>query len=562
MWAHRGFGYIGTFNVPCGTGENFVEGVGPVDLVDGVEQPGVAVFNVRNPRKPRYVGNLPSVEGSRSNDVKVDRLGRRDILVHSNEACTGGPGGPGGIEIYDVTNPRRPVHQASIRIDELNPITDELFGGITDVGVHNMFLFEQGRRSFVSVVSEGVFDNFMTFDITDPTSPELVSAWGAEELFDPGVGDETEDVDRVLAAANWLLDGFGTSRNRFLHDITYDLKGKTAYLSNWDAGLVRMDMSDPANPQVVSVALDPENGSLDGEVNSHAAWPSENGRIVVETEEDFDHIRLAVAVSDGPLAGEEFGAFEDVAGPPPPRLADVGVIEAEAVWVGQLCDVDPVENAGAFDPGDIAVIRRGACAFSEKLLNAQDLGASAALIANNLPGQPGLANGTFGGLGDIPGLFISTEAGDQFEANPTGNTVVLDPEAITFDPWGGVRVWDYSDPANPVLASTFNTFCSADTTGDPACDPEGTYSVHNVIVESKGRRTLAYFSWYWDGMLVLDVTDPANPVEVARFFDNSPEFIEENGGNPHDFWGVYKIRNRPTIYGSDRNGGLYTFKLK
>jgi len=29
-----------------------------------------------------------------------------------------------------------------------------------------------------------------------------------------------------------------------------------------------------------------------------------------------------------------------------------------------------------------------------------------------------------------------------------------------------------------------------------------------------------------DGMLVLDVTDPYNPVEVARFFDNSPEFIE------------------------------------
>jgi hypothetical protein len=29
-------------------------------------------------------------------------------------------------------------------------------------------------------------------------------------------------------------------------------------------------------------------GSLDGEVNSHAAWPTEDGTVVVETEEDFN----------------------------------------------------------------------------------------------------------------------------------------------------------------------------------------------------------------------------------------------------------------------------------
>jgi hypothetical protein len=61
-------------------------------------------------------------------------------------------------------------------------------------------------------------------------------------------------------------------------------------------------------------------------------------------------------------------------------------------------------------------------------------------------------------------------------------------------------------------------------------------------------------------MLVLDVTDPYNPVEVARYFDNSPEFLASNGGNPHDFWGVYKIPDEPWVYGSDRNGGLRIFK--
>ena len=66
-------------------------------------------------------------------------------------------------------------------------------------------------------------------------------------------------------------------------------------------------------------------------------------------------------------------------------------------------------------------------------------------------------------------------------------------------------------------------------------------------------------SWYWDGMLVLDVTDPLQPVEVARFLDPTGP----NDGFANDFWGVFlEDAQSPWIYGSDRNGGLYIFKLK
>jgi hypothetical protein len=50
-------------------------------------------------------------------------------------------------------------------------------------------------------------------------------------------------------------------------------------------------------------------------------------------------------------------------------------------------------------------------------------------------------------------------------------------------------------------------------------------------------------------MLVLDVTDPYNPVEVGRYTEHG-----------EDYWGVYKETNSPWIYGSDRNGGLRIFK--
>ncbi|HEX6255532.1 MAG TPA: PA domain-containing protein [Euzebyales bacterium] len=564
VWALGNYAYIGTFNEPCGTGENYVEGVGEVDLVDGVEEPGIAIFDIRNPNKPRYVGNLPSVEGSRTNDVKVYTASDgTDILVHSNEACGGGKG---GFEIYDVSDPTNPVHLASVQIDELNPISDFLFGGITDVGVHNLFLFSQGDRDYVAVVAETAFDTFQIYEITDPTSPTLVTAWGAEEVFDPGVGDLTDlsdpdQVDRVLDAALWLLDGPGSSQNRFLHDLTINEDGTRAYLSNWDAGLILLDISDPANPVFVSQAINLEEGSLDGELNSHAAWPSEDGSIVVETEEDFDawegvsppqNLTLdgtdtpgdptipatALATNDGDFfeqnqtgltgstdgdtvvvdGGPTFDAVELSTPEDSPSFEDTGTVSGEFVWIGRACTVsegDELLNTEAFDEGDIAVVRRGDCEFEEKANAAASLGASAVIIANNLEGTP----------------------------------------------WGGVRIWDYSDPEDPVLASTFYTECSAASEPIEGCDPAGTYSVHNVQVESRGSKTYAYISWYWDGMVVLDVTDPYNPVEVARFFDNSEEFIAANGGNPHDFWGVYKIENEPWVFGSDRNGGLYVFKL-
>ena len=547
VWTLGKYAYTGTFNTPCG---------GDPENPDG----GIFIWDVHNHNKVTQAGFIASPTGSRSNDVKVAAMNSGDILVHSNEVC--GVGGVGGFEIWNVDDPTNPVFLAHVQVDEIAQITPLFFapGALEDNGVHNLWLFTQGDKDFVAAQSEGVFDGFQIFDITNPTSPSLVSGWGAEEVFDPGVGDLTLADDptgsRTLAAIFWMLgfpgfDGFGASQNRFLHDFTITPDGTKAYLAHWDAGLILLDISNPANPQLVSVALDPVNGSLDGEVNSHSVWPNADGTIVVEGEEDFSVFEgespptnltmdsaqvagdptipgTAISTSGGDFfeanqteltgtvnsftvsvdGGPTFDAIELATAPGSPTFASTGPQSGELVFIGRGCPGDPILNQTAFDAGDIAIVRRGACFFENKENTAASLGASAVVIANN----------------------------QQNSA------------------WSGLRIWDYSDPANPVLASTFDTVCSANPS-DPSCDPRGTYSSHNVIVEDNK----AYISWYSDGVLIIDVGDPYNPVEIGRYHRAGADFEAENGGI-QDVWGIYKVENSPWIYASDRNGGLYVLK--
>jgi len=123
----------------------------------------------------------------------------------------------------------------------------------------------------------------------------------------------------------------------------------------------------------------------------------------------------------------------------------------------------------------------------------------------------------------------------------THDCAVTDDEQylITADETSGghIKIWNISDYDNINLVSEYMTH------------PE--HSVHNVYVLPG--TNLVIMSYYVDGTRVLDISDPANPVEVG-YYDTS-ELSPLFNGN----WGTYAYLPSGYIISSDRQNGLFIF---
>ncbi len=105
--------------------------------------------------------------------------------------------------------------------------------------------------------------------------------------------------------------------------------------------------------------------------------------------------------------------------------------------------------------------------------------------------------------------------------------------------WAGhLRVWDVSDPEAVTQVAEWWT------------DP--THTIHNVHV----RGDYAYISYYWDGVVVLDVSDPVNPVLVGSY-DTYDEAVLGAGSPWTGAWGVWPYG--PHVAVGDTHAGLLLF---
>lgn len=106
---------------------------------------------------------------------------------------------------------------------------------------------------------------------------------------------------------------------------------------------------------------------------------------------------------------------------------------------------------------------------------------------------------------------------------------------------GDVTLWDISDPSQPQLLSTI----SGASLGLPTVSP------HNPVI----RDNFLYISWYQNGLIVMDITDPTQP-QLAGHYDT---FDGSNGGFDGN-WGIH-LTGRDQIVVSDMVTGLYVFEL-
>lgn len=367
-------------------------------------------------------------------------------------------------------------------------------------------------------------------DISDPANPVLAGEWGVLDAPEFGL-------------AFYLAVRQGGDARTQLHGVRANDAGTKAYLSYWDAGTIILDITDPAAPVVEGRTAYP--AGVEG--NSHSVDIARDDTLLVQADEDFSP--FAFQFTSSAFAGTR-QAVEAAFTPPIVNLPG-REMTGEVVHVGRDCPAGSIAPGSPEDPyladpaGKIALIERGACGFSHKIDRAMNAGATGVIVYNSVAGGEALvimgASGSFPPP-TIPAVFVQRSTGLLLIA---GTPPVTARAAAIFNGWGYLRLFDISDPANPVALSTFAT----SSTNSEAVATTGQWSVHNPEI----RGSTLYASWYNDGFRIIDISKPSEPHEIGSWTGaGSPSPLAVN------IWTVVPHGN--LLLASDRNYGLYILK--
>lgn len=122
----------------------------------------------------------------------------------------------------------------------------------------------------------------------------------------------------------------------------------------------------------------------------------------------------AAITGDYPAGGADFGAALDAIG----VNGIVEQVNDNDDQGGTASVTDACQPLVGFTPGRVALIDRGACEFGLKVLNAENAGASAAIVVNNQgDGVLNMGGGVSGPLVTISSVFIGQSNGDLIKNN-------------------------------------------------------------------------------------------------------------------------------------------------
>ncbi len=280
-----------------------------------------------------------------------------------------------------------------------------VLGGTSTLGMHanfagaefaNTWYHSSLANKLAGVDLNGASDNIRIQYNSDVDSPACL---GTSDWYYGYDGAEADDIDLYAVVLHELAHGLGQSgfvtlasgaQSGGLPDIY------TRFLYDESLALHWPDMS---NAQRQASAINTGSLVFDGFATVYKT-PS------------FLGPALSVNVSSPPVIAGDYLASNAQFGPVVQSPFVTGAIVEVDDGVAapdprDLCE--PIINGGAIS-GNIALIERGTCTFVSKVLIAQNAGAIAVIIVNNVPGAPVVMGGTEP-LITIPSVMISANDG-------------------------------------------------------------------------------------------------------------------------------------------------------
>jgi len=532
------FAYVGTWSSPCSGN-------------------GIKIIDVNDPTHPKVVARAGGRTGISNEDVVVRQIGSLDVLGIGVQLCKP-QGGSGGLQLFDVTDPTDPQALS--------------FFPVPAGGVHELDIVTRADGTTLALLAVPFteFDDtyfgadsggeFRIVDITDPGAPVEVSDWGAiadSALRNFGGGQEITSS----------FQGLGYFAAHYAHSVRAADGGMTAYVSYWDSGVLKFDISDPSNP----VLLGRTQFGVRDDGDAHSMTPYDVGgtRYILQNDEDFSSLSPIVVTSSATGTTEYSGIEEPWA---PTLLSELGTVSGtihdandgceSSDFAGSAGDIALVDTVDPFYVGIIPGWTRP-CTIGSQVLRAADAGADGVLFNLISPddawtffeGSAKAVQQAAGGMAivqmsNIDGLASAIRGA----AGPV--TVTLDPSEPS---WGFIRVFsessssDVNGDGTPEFAQVGSFDDLAHTSGE-LFTPPGSWSVHNTEVNGDH----AYSAWYSHGIVALDLTNPATPTMVGQFVPpTSDRFAGSLGHGPAEVWGVAIDPETGIVYASDMRTGLW-----
>ncbi len=542
----------------------------------------VKVVDLSDPAAPKVVSTIPLPAGVVALDVAALRVStpafKGDLAALALGTCSAaGNGIEKGVQYYDITNPASPAllgrYQAGS--DNVPPAAGPCSAAAPTrcaASQHTVQLVARADGRVLSLSSNpggttAPSGDLRIVEVTDPRAPVQISAFPA--------------LAQRPTAGGGFFSPNGCRSFYMGHDGAANADGTRALLAYLDEGVFSADLTNPAAPTLAGRFEYPKERTLEAGAG-YVAWAEFAGRqLGLVSEEDWIAPNSTVRIdSPATLAGSKFACEAMFTLYDPENTAQVyrkpnSQLPGEMVYVGRGCPVagsvtDPLL---ANPQAKIAVVERnpsvqtglstGICSFSDRVLRAQQAGATGVIFLDSSTFPSFSSDGVPAGI-DIPAVIIEKPDADALRTvlcptysggaggTCTGGQQVAGAMVDKAGDWGGLRVLDMSNPATPTSTGIYRTPRSQVF---PPPDL-GVYSVHHAI--ARGNR--AYAAWNSDGVRVLDLTTPT-PTEIASFVPADTADPSGSGNLPAKAFvtGVDTMPGYVVI--SDINSGLYVLEF-